>query len=178
MEKIKNKIERMAELSIKKEQLDELTIKLNEKEKRLKDLNQELQLTMIGSIDRKIKNEEVEKANKEFEDMKQEKIDSKEKLNEEFESRRESLLSEIDTEMSKYKEKSELEQLISQKNAYEKVAENAQKTIDNALKDLEEGKDINQALLANAREELKANKSKSEELRKRNRRIYRNRIKY
>ena len=121
---------------------------------------------MIGTMDRDIKKEEVEKASKEYEDIKQNEEQSQEKLNEEFETRKESLISEIDTQMSKYKRKNEIEKLKSQKSAYEKVAENAQKTIDKALEDFNEGKQINQTILNNAREELKVNKDKAEKLRK------------
>ena len=46
------------------------------------------------------------------------------------------------------------------------MAENAQKTIDKALKDFNEGKQINQSILNNAREELNVNKDKAEKIRK------------
>lgn len=166
MENLKNEIEKIVNLSTQKNQIDELKNQIKEKETELNGLNQELQLTMIGTMDRDIKKEEVEKASKEYEDIKQNEEQSQEKLNEEFETRKESLISEIDTQMSKYKRKNEIEKLKSQKSAYEKVAENAQKTIDKALEDFNEGKQINQTILNNAREELKVNKDKAEKLRK------------
>lgn len=166
MENLKNEIEKIVNLSTQKNQIEELKNQLKEKETELNGLNQEVQLTMIGTIDREIKNEQVEKASKEFDDIKQNKEQSEEKLKEEFNTRKTSLVSAIDAQMSKYKRKNEIEQLKSQKSAYEKVAENAQKTIDKALEDFNEGKQINQTILNNAREELKVNKDKAEELRK------------
>ena len=135
MEGLKNEIEKIVNLSTQKEQIDELKNELKEKETELKGLNQELQLTMIGTMDRDIKKEQVENASKEYDDIKQNKEQSEEKLKEEFNTRKKSLVSAIDEQMSKYKRKNEIEQLKSQKTAYEKVAENAQKTIDKALKD-------------------------------------------
>lgn len=166
MEGLKNEIEKIVNLSTQKEQIDELKNELKEKETELKGLNQELQLTMIGTMDRDIKKEQVENASKEYDDIKQNKEQSEEKLKEEFNTRKTSLVSAIDEQMSKYKRKNEIEQLKSQKTAYEKVAENAQKTIDKALKDFNEGKQINQSILNNAREELNVNKDKAEKIRK------------
>ena len=84
MENLKNEIEKIVNLSTQKNQIDELKNQIKEKETELNGLNQELQLTMIGTMDRDIKKEEVEKASKEYEDIKQNEEQSQEKLNEEF----------------------------------------------------------------------------------------------
>ena len=108
--------------------------------------------------------EEDEKASEEFEEMKSEKESQQNDLNEKFENSKSDLISSIDEEMSKYKKKSEIDNLKSQKQAYERIAENAQKTIDNAIRNFNEGKQINQTIVDNAREELKTNKEKATEV--------------
>lgn len=164
MEEIKNKLEEMIKVAENKQKIDELDNSVKEKEKELEQLGKELSLSMIGTVDKQMKKEEVEKASKEFEEMKSKKASQQNDLNEKFENSKSDLISSIDEEMSKYKKKSEIDNLKSQKQAYEKIAENAQKTIDNAIRDFNEGKQINQAIVDNAREELKANKEKAAEI--------------
>lgn len=164
MEEIKNKIEEMIKVAENKQKIDELDNSVKEKEKELEQLGKELSLSMIGTVDKQMKKEEVEKASKEFEEMKSEKESQQNDLNEKFENSKSDLISSIDEEMSKYKKKSEIDNLKSQKQAYERIAENAQKTIDNAIRDFNEGKQINQTIVDNAREELKVNKEKATEI--------------
>lgn len=164
MEEIKNKIEEMIKVAENKQKIDELDNSVKEKEKELEQLGKELSLSMIGTVDKQMKKEEVEKASEEFEEMKSEKESQQNDLNEKFENSKSDLISSIDEEMSKYKKKSEIDNLKSQKQAYERVAENAQKTIDNAIRDFNEGKQINQTIVDNAREELKTNKEKATEI--------------
>ena len=164
MEEIKNKIEEMIKVAENKQKIDELDNSVKEKEKELEQLGKELSLSMIGTVDKQMKKEEVEKVSKEFEEMKSEKESQQNDLNEKFENSKSDLISSIDEEMSKYKKKSEIDNLKSQKQAYERIAENAQKTIDNAIKDFNEGKQINQTIVDNAREELKTNKEKVAEI--------------
>lgn len=164
MEEIKNKLEEMIKVAENKQKIEELDNSVKEKEKELEQLGKELSLSMIGTVDKQMKKEEVEKASEEFEKMKSEKESQQKDLNEKFENSKSDLISSIDEEMSKYKKKSEIDNLKSQKQAYEKIAENAQKTIDNAIRDFNEGKQINQAIVDNAREELKANKEKAAEI--------------
>lgn len=164
MEEIKNKIEEMIKVAEKKQKIDELDNSVKEKEKELEQLGKELSLSMIGTVDKQMKKEEVEKASEEFEEMKSEKESYQNDLNEKFENSKSDLISSIDEEMSKYKKKSEIDNLKSQKQAYERIAENAQKTIDNAIRDFNEGKQINQTIVDNAREELKTNKEKATEI--------------
>ncbi len=164
MEEIKNKIEEMIKVAENKQKIDELDNSVKEKEKELEQLRKELSLSMIGTVDKQMKKEEVEKASEEFEEMKSEKESQQNDLNEKFENSKSDLISSIDEEMSKYKKKSEIDNLKSQKQAYERIAENAQKTIDNAIRDFNEGKQINQTIVDNAREELKTNKEKATEI--------------
>ena len=164
MEEIKNKIEEMIKVAENKQKIDELDNSVKEKEKELEQLGKELSLSMIGTVDKQMKKEEVEKASEEFEEMKSEKESQQNDLNEKFENSKSDLISSIDEEMSKYKKKSEIDNLKSQKQAYERIAENAQKTIDNAIRDFNEGKQINQTIVDNAREELKTNKEKATEI--------------
>ena len=164
MEEIKNKIEEMMKVVEHKEKIDELGNGVKDKEKELEQLNKEFQLSMIGTVDREMKKEEVDKASKELEEITKEKEEQQKNLNEEFGNVRTDLVSSIDKEMEKYKRKSELEELESKKKAYEKIAENAQKTIDKAIESFNKGEKINQAILDNAREELKVNKEKEDEL--------------
>lgn len=164
MEEIKNKIEEMIKVAENKQKIDELDNSVKEKEKELEQLGKELSLSMIGTVDKQMKKEEVEKASEEFEEMKSEKESQQNDLNEKFENSKSDLISSIDEEMSKYKKKSEIDNLKSQKQAYERIAENAQKTIDNAISDFNEGKQINQTIVDNAREELKTNKEKATEI--------------
>lgn len=164
MEEIKNKIEEMIKVAENKQKIDELDNSVKEKEKELEQLGKELSLSMIGTVDKQMKKEEVEKASEEFEKMKSEKESQQNDLNEKFENSKSDLISSIDEEMSKYKKKSEIDNLKSQKQAYERIAENAQKTIDNAIRDFNEGKQINQTIVDNAREELKTNKEKATEI--------------
>lgn len=164
MEEIKNKIEEMIKVAENKQKIDELDNSVKEKEKELEQLGKELSLSMIGTVDKQMKKEEVEKASEEFEEMKSEKESQQNDLNEKFENSKSDLISSIDEEMSKYKKKSEIDNLKSQKQAYERIAENAQKTIDNAIRDFNEGKQINQTIVDNAREELKTNKEKATEV--------------
>ena len=164
MEEIKNKIEEMIKVAENKQKIDELDNSVKEKEKELEQLGKELSLGMIGTVDKQMKKEEVEKASEEFEEMKSEKESQQNDLNEKFENSKSDLISSIDEEMSKYKKKSEIDNLKSQKQAYERIAENAQKTIDNAIRDFNEGKQINQTIVDNAREELKTNKEKATEI--------------
>ena len=164
MEEIKNKIEEMIKVAENKQKIDELDNSVKEKEKELEQLGKELSLSMIGTVDKQMKKEEVEKASEEFEEMKSEKESQQNVLNEKFENSKSDLISSIDEEMSKYKKKSEIDNLKSQKQAYERIAENAQKTIDNAIRDFNEGKQINQTIVDNAREELKTNKEKATEI--------------
>lgn len=164
MEEIKNKIEEMIKVAENKQKIDEIDNSVKEKENELEQLGKELQLSMLGTVDREIKKEQVEKASKEFEEIKKEKERQQKDLNEKFENSKSDLISSIDEEMSKYKRKSKIDNLKSQKQAYERVAENAQKTIENAIKDFNEGKQINNAIVDNAREELKANKEKAAEI--------------
>lgn len=164
MEEIKNKIEEMIKVAENKQKIDELDNSVKEKEKELEQLGKELSLSMIGTVDKQMKKEEVEKASKEFEEMKSKKESQQNDLNEKFENSKSDLISSIDEEMSKYKKKSEIDNLKSQKQAYERIAKNAQKTIDNAIRDFNEGKQINQTIVDNAREELKTNKEKATEI--------------
>ena len=164
MEEIKNKIEEMIKVAENKQKIDELDNSVKEKEKELEQLGKELSLSMIGTVDKQMKKEEVEKASKEFEEMKSKKESQQNDLNEKFENSKSDLISSIDKEISKYKKKSEIDNLKSQKQAYERIAENAQKTIDNAIRDFNEGKQINQAIVDSAREELKVNKEKAAEI--------------
>ena len=164
MEEIKNKIEEMIKVAENKQKIDELDNSVKEKEKELEQLGKELSLSMIGTVDKQMKKEEVEKASEEFEEMKSEKESQQNDLNEKFENSKSDLISSIDEEMSKYKKKSEIDNLKSQKQAYERIAENAQKTLDNAIRDFNEGKQINQTIVDNAREELKTNKEKATEI--------------
>lgn len=164
MEEIKNKIEEMIKVAENKQKIDELDNSVKEKEKELEQLGKELSLSMIGTVDKQMKKEEVEKASEEFEEMKSEKESQQNDLNEKFENSKSDLISSIDEEMSKYKKKSEIDNLKSQKQAYERIAENAQKTIDNAIRNFNEGKQINQTIVDNAREELKTNKEKATEV--------------
>ena len=164
MEEIKNKLEEMIKVAENKQKIEELDNSVKEKEKELEQLGKELSLSMIGTVDKQMKKEEVEKASEEFEEMKSEKESQQKDLNEKFENSKSDLISSIDEEMSKYKKKSEIDNLKSQKQAYERIAENAQKTIDNAIRDFNEGKQINQTIVDNAREELKTNKEKATEI--------------
>ena len=154
----------MIKVAENKQKIDEIDNSVKEKENELEQLGKELQLSMLGTVDREIKKEQVEKASKEFEEIKKEKERQQKDLNEKFENSKSDLISSIDEEMSKYKRKSKIDNLKSQKQAYERVAENAQKTIENAIKDFNEGKQINNAIVDNAREELKANKEKAAEI--------------
>ena len=85
-------------------------------------------------------------------------------LNKKFQDSKDELVEKIDEEMARYKRKSELDQLRSNKFAYEKVAENAQKTIEKIMQEFNQGKIIDQSLLVNARKEVEENTKKAEEI--------------
>ncbi|MBQ8635163.1 hypothetical protein IJ425_03320, partial [bacterium] len=81
------------------------------------------------------------------------------KLNEEFKTFKNELLLNIDDEINKYEK-----QLESQKDAYSKVAEHAQATIEKLIKDFNDGKNIDQSMLISARKEKEANENRAKQI--------------
>lgn len=166
MEKIKEELEKIINLNNDKNDFSKLKQNIKMKETELDKLNANLQLQMSGTPLKSIAQEKLDIAKKEFEKMQEDKNKKQKELNEKFEAQKENLVLEIEKELKKYIRKSEIDNLKSSKKAYENIANNAEKTVKRIIKDFNDGKNIDQSMLNSAKEEMKVNREKAEEVNK------------
>lgn len=164
MEEIKKGLEELRNLAKDKENVEKLKENIKTKKAEIEKLNEKAKLKMVGTVGKEFADAEVQNAKKELEEIQNEEKTKKEELNENFLVKKENAMSKITAEMAKYKRKSELDQLQSSKRAYERVAENAQKTVEKIIKDFNDGKMVDQSMLSNAKNEVIYNKAKAEEI--------------
>lgn len=165
MEEILKELSNMDEFNSKKEEnlSNQQTIK--EEKKQLEELHKKLELTLLGSNDRKIAQKNYDDKKTEIESKENEASENTKKVIEAFEEQKARTIEVIDLEMNKYKKKEEIDALISQRNAYAKMAENSKKGIEKMIADINEGKDIDHSFsLKMERESLQVNSKKAEEL--------------
>ena len=175
MEEIEQMLKEMRELASENEAVNKMEEEINTQKANVERANQKIQLSMVGSVLREVAQNDYNNQVQKLADTEKQKEELTKEANEKFKEKQEGLLKAIDKEMATYKTKSELDKINVAKKmkeiktripAYEKVAENAQATIDKLMADVNNGKQIDFGILSNAQEELKANKGKIESLNK------------
>lgn len=165
MEEILKELSNMDQFNQKKEEYIANQQKIKEEKKKLDELHKKFELTLLGSNDRENAQKEYDDKKEEIEDKENKISENKEKTIKEFEEQKTKIIKTIDSEMSKYKKKAEIDALISQKNAYVKMAENSKKGIERMIADINDGKDIDYYMsLKMERGALQENTKRAEEL--------------
>lgn len=169
MEKINEKVERGLEY--------ERQIKA--KEENVKRLYENLQLKMIGSIDRENAQNEYDSNKANLEKLKELKKGFDEEVKSDFEEKKQKITEKINNEIELYEKNKQMNEktniarkerdeevktLESQKNAYSKIAENSKKDIDNIMAQLNNGENVSMTRLTDARNEYNANSKKVKEI--------------
>ncbi len=176
MEKILEEIKKLEEFSERVNKNKEREVIINKHDEDLKMLYEKMQLKMIGSSDREMVKKEYEEKKSKLDKIHEvkKKVDSE--IQSDFDNQKKQVTEQIDKEISKYlktkqeKENAEkardekIKQLEKQKSAYMKIALNSKKDIDNILKKLNNGENVNSARLTDARQEYEANAKKNVEV--------------
>ncbi len=176
MDKILEEMKKLEAFSERVNKNKEREVIINKHDEELKMLYEKMQLKMIGSSDREMEKKEYEERKNKLDKIHEvkKKVDSE--IQSDFDNQKKQVTEQIDKEISKYlktkqeKENAEkardeeIKQLEKQKSAYMKIALNSKKDIDNILKKLNNGENVNSARLTDARQEYEANAKKTVEV--------------
>lgn len=172
MDKILEELKKMEKINEKVERGLEYESQIKAKEENVKRLYENLQLKMIGSIDREKAQNEYDSNKANLEKLKELKKGFDEEVKSDFEEKKQKITEKINNEIELYeknniarKERDEkVKTLEVQKNAYSKIAENSKKDIDNVIAQLNNGENVSIARLTDARNEYNANTKKVKEI--------------
>lgn len=167
MEKIKEELNNLINLYKKRNDIEKLTKNIEEKKKQLEKLDNKVKLEIDVQL-KSIAQKELEVAQKEFEKMQKDKKTQQEELSKKFENYKKSLELVIDEELKlkNYKTKSQLDDLKSLKDSYEKNANDAEKTVKRLINDLTEGKRIDESMLVDEKNKVNVNRELATEIQK------------
>ena len=175
MDKILEELRNMEEINsdFKKNLENELAIK--NKDEEIKAMYENVQLKMIGTVEREQALKEYEEKKNKLEKIKELKKVGDNEIEEKFKNKKKAIIEEIDKRLENYEkieqEKEKMEEakkerdeevlkLESQKNAYSTIAQNSKKDIANILEKLNNGERVSMDRLTDAQNEYKANVSK------------------
>ena len=175
MDKILEELRNMEEINsdFKKNLENELAIK--NKDEEIKAMYENVQLKMIGTVEREQALKEYEEKKNKLEKIKELKKAGDNEIEEKFKNKKKAIIEEIDKRLENYEkieqEKEKMEEakkerdeevlkLESQKNAYSTIAQNSKKDIANILEKLNNGERVSMDRLTDAQNEYKANVSK------------------
>ena len=175
MDKILEELKEMEKINEKVERGLEYERQIKAKEENVKRLYENLQLKMIGSIDRENAQNEYDSNKANLEKLKELKKCFDEEVKSDFEEKKQKINNEIElyeknkqmnekTNIARKERDEEVKTLESQKNAYSKIAENSKKDIDNIMAQLNNGENVSMARLTDARNEYNANTKKVKEI--------------
>lgn len=165
MEEIKEELNKIVEFYDKKNSLNELDKAIKEKKDNVEELKKQIQLKSQGPL-KDIATEKYEEAEKELEEMKKDRENKANETEKKLEDFKKDVLAKIRKEMKKYKRKKEIDNLKSSKQAYQKMAYNAKRTVVRLVNDFNDGKIIDQSQLANAKQEMKDCEKREKKLEK------------
>lgn len=179
MDKILEELKEMEKINEKVERGLEYERQIKAKEENVKRLYENLQLKMIGSIDRENAQNEYDSNKANLEKLKELKKGFDEELKSDFEEKKQKITEKINNEIELYEKNKQMNEktniarkerdeevktLESQKNAYSKIAENSKKDIDNIMAQLNNGENVSMTRLTDARNEYNANSKKVKEI--------------
>lgn len=175
MDKILEELKEMEKINEKVERGLEYERQIKAKEENVKRLYENLQLKMIGSIDRENAQNEYDSNKANLEKLKELKKGFDEEVKSDFEEKKQKINNEIElyeknkqmnekTNIARKERDEEVKTLESQKNAYSKIAENSKKDIDNIMAQLNNGENVSMTRLTDARNEYNANSKKVKEI--------------
>lgn len=179
MDKILEELKEMEKINEKVERGLECERQIKAKEENVKRLYENLQLKMIGSIDRENAQNEYDSNKANLEKLKELKKGFDEEVKSDFEEKKQKITEKINNEIELYEKNKQMNEktniarkerdeevktLESQKNAYSKIAENSKKDIDNIMAQLNNGENISMTRLTDARNEYNANSKKVKEI--------------
>ena len=175
MDKILEELKEMEKINEKVERGLEYERQIKAKEENVKRLYENLQLKMIGSIDRENAQNEYDSNKANLEKLKELKKGFDEEVKSDFEEKKQKINNEIElyeknkqmnekTNIARKERDEEVKTLESQKNAYSKIAENSKKDIDNIMAQLNNGENVSMTRLTDARNEYNANTKKVKEI--------------
>ena len=179
MDKILEELKEMEKINEKVERGLEYERQIKAKEENVKRLYENLQLKMIGSIDRENAQNEYDSNKANLEKLKELKKGFDEEVKSDFEEKKQKITEKINNEIELYEKNKQMNEktniarkerdeevktLESQKNAYSKIAENSKKDIDNIMAQLNNGENVGMTRLTDARNEYNANSKKVKEI--------------
>ena len=172
MDKILEELKEMEKINEKVERGLEYERQIKAKEENVKRLYENLQLKMIGSIDRENAQNEYDSNKANLEKLKELKKGFDEEVKSDFEEKKQNEIELYEknkqmnekTNIARKERDEEVKTLESQKNAYSKIAENSKKDIDNIMAQLNNGENVSMARLTDARNEYNANTKKVKEI--------------
>lgn len=179
MDKILEELKEMEKINEKVERGLEYERQIKAKEENVKRLYENLQLKMIGSIDRENAQNEYDSNKANLEKLKELKKGFDEEVKSDFEEKKQKITEKINNEIELYEKDKQMNEktniarkerdeevktLESQKNAYSKIAENSKKDIDNIMAQLNNGENVSMTRLTDARNEYNANSKKVKEI--------------
>ena len=179
MDKILEELKKMEKINEKVERGLEYESQIKAKEENVKRLYENLQLKMIGSIDREKAQNEYDSSKANLEKLEELKKGFDEEVKSDFEEKKQKITEKINNEIELYEKNKQMNEknniarkerdekvktLEAQKNAYSKVAENSKKDIDNVIAQLNNGENVSIARLTDARNEYNANTKKVKEI--------------
>lgn len=179
MDKILEELKEMEKINEKVERGLEYERQIKAKEENVKRLYENLQLKMIGSIDREKAQNEYDSNKANLEKLKELKKGFDEEVKSDFEEKKQKITEKINNEIELYEKNKQMNEktniarkerdeevktLESQKNAYSKIAENSKKDIDNIMAQLNNGENVSMTRLTDARNEYNANSKKVKEI--------------
>lgn len=177
MDKILEELKKMEKINEKVERGLEYESQIKAKEENVKRLYENLQLKMIGSIDREKAQNEYDSSKANLEKLEELKKGFDEEVKSDFEEKKQKITEKINNEIELYEKQmneeaniarkardEKVKTLEAQKNAYSKIAENSKKDIDNVIAQLNNGENVSIARLTDARNEYNANTKKVKEI--------------
>ena len=179
MDKILEELKEMEKINEKVERGLEYERQIKAKEENVKRLYENLQLKMIGSIDRENAQNEYDSNKANLEKLKELKKGFDEEVKSDFEEKKQKITEKINNEIELYEKNKQMNEktniarnerdeevktLESQKNAYSKIAENSKKDIDNIMAQLNNGENVSMTRLTDVRNEYNANSKKVKEI--------------
>lgn len=179
MDKILEELKEMEKINEKVERGLEYERQIKAKEENVKRLYENLQLKMIGSIDRENAQNEYDSNKANLEKLKELKKGFDDEVKSDFEEKKQKITEKINNEIELYEKDKQMNEktniarkerdeevktLESQKNAYSKIAENSKKDIDNIMAQLNNGENVSMTRLTDARNEYNANSKKVKEI--------------
>ena len=179
MDKILEELKEMEKINEKVERGLEYERQIKAKEENVKRLYENLQLKMIGSIDRENAQNEYDSNKTNLEKLKELKKGFDEEVKSDFEEKKQKITEKINNEIELYEKNKQMNEkaniarkerdeevkiLEAQKNAYSKIAENSKKDIDNIMAQLNNGENVSMTRLKDARNEYNANSKKVKEI--------------